>query len=741
LGICTATAADTVTIDPLPVATIATIASVCTANNGIAIANPSAGTPGYTYSWSAPGGTGDTLSNLAPGPYQVTVTDVNHCTTTVSGTIALQTPAIVVTEVSQHNLKCFNDNSGSIYIATADTAGNAGAYNLIYNWSNNIHSQNLNNIAAGAYTVTVTDQFGCIGTASYTVMQPSAITGLATFINPRCHGYANGSASIGSLSGGSGGYHFAWSTNPVQNTQSISGLIAGSYTVSVTDDSLCLSTFSITLTDPLAITFAASVITNPTCFGDSNGTASVVPQNGIGTYTYTWSNGQSTNPATGLYPGTFAVRVTDANGCMATTSVTLIPLTRLDVNLNPTNVQCFGTNTGSIVASTSGGTAPYRYLWSNQATTAAIFNLAIGTYVVTATDNNGCSASNSATLSQPTKLTESLTSIRTNCPYSNDGTIFDTARGGTGAVTFALEDSTGNVLQSGNTTGTFTGLGYGSYIVVATDQNNCPVTEAVTVPRAPFNVYTDSVTGTSCYGPQYHDGIIHLQGYTIPNGPFLYSVDNSPFQSIPDFFDLSAGPHTVKAQDGYGCDTTFTIVVPQPLPAILQILPGDSAITAGSTLQLNTDFSPYPTASITGYTWSPVTGLSCIDCPAPVASPFANQTTYTLVVTYNQGCIVSASIQINVNGKPPVYIPNAFTPNGDGVNDEWLVFGTGIKDIKATIFNRWGEKIFESDDQSHGWDGTYRGQLQPPGVYVFLVDIVYLSDEKVTKSGSLTLIR
>ena len=741
LGICTATASDTVTVNPLPVATISTHASVCTANDGMAIANPSAGTPGYTYTWSAPGGTRDTLNNLAAGSYQVTVLDVNQCSATASATVALQTPAITVTEVSQHNLKCYNDNSGAINIATTDTAGNAATYTYIYSWSNSSNTQNLAGIPAGGYQVTVTDQFGCSGTASYTVTQPAAITGSTSFTNPQCTGYANGSANIGSLSGGSGTYHIAWSTTPVQNTASVTGLTAGSYTVTVTDDSLCQATFTVTLTDPLAITFAQSIVANPTCYGDSNGTITVVPQNGFPPYSYTWSNGQSSNPDTALYPGTFSVRVTDANGCTATTSATLVPVTQLDVNLSATNVQCFGTNTGSITASTSGGTAPYNYLWSNHATTAVISNLTIGTYIVTATDHNGCSASNSASLSQPSKLNETLSSVRTNCPNTSDGVIYDTASGGTGAVTFTLEDASGNVLQSGNTTGTFTGLGYGTYTVIATDQNNCPVSETVDVPRAPFNVYTDSIIGTSCYGVQYHDGIIHLQGYTIPNGPFLYSVDNSPFQSIPDFFDLSAGTHTITAQDNYGCDTTFTVVVPEPLPATLQILPGDSTITAGTSLQLTTDFGPYSVDSIKGYTWSAATGLSCIDCANPIASPYTDQTEYTVTVTYNQGCVVSASIRINANGKPPIYVPNAFTPNGDGVNDEWLVFGTGVKDIKATVFNRWGEKVFESDDQSQGWDGVYRGQAQPPGVYVYIVDIVYLSGEKDTKKGSLTLIR
>ena len=115
--------------------------------------------------------------------------------------------------------------------------------------------------------------------------------------------------------------------------------------------------------------------------------------------------------------------------------------------------------------------------------------------------------------------------------------------------------------------------------------------------------------------------------------------------------------------------------------------------------------------------------------------------TYTVLITYNQGCTASASVQITVNGEPPVYVPNAFTPNADGVNDVWYVYGTGIKDMKAMIFDRWGEKVFESDDQSIGWDGTFRGQMQSPDVYIYLVNIVYLDGTTTSKQGSVTLIR
>ena len=739
-GICTTTVTDTVIVNPLPTATVATIASVCTAGNGIAIVHPAAGIPGYTYSWSTPGGTGDSLINISPGPYQVTVTDINHCTVSATNTVPHQTPAIIVTEVSQHNLKCFNDATGDIYISTTDTARNSGAYINSYIWSGGAGTtQNLTNVQAGGYTVTVSDQFGCTGTGSYTLTQPQPITATTPIINPQCFGYTNGVAVV-NPTGGSGTYHYVWNTTPAQNTQQALNLGAGMYTVTVTDDSACRAAFIDTLIDPLAITFGAPLITNASCLNVSNGKIQVVPQHGIGNYTFLWSNGKTDNPDTALAVGTYTVTATDSNGCFATATASVAPLTQVLVSIASTNVSCFGLTNGSATATASAGTPIYVYQWNNNAKTATISNLSLGTYTVSATDNNGCTASNAVVITQPNQLVETPTPIRTNCPASIDGSIVDSASGGTGPYSYTLKDTANNVLQT-NTTGVFTGLAYGPYVVVTTDQHNCQTTETVYVPQAPFNYYMDTAISTSCYGISYTDGMIHLQGYTIANGPFLYSLDGGAYQYTPDFFGLAAGIHTISVQDHYGCDTSFSVTVPEALPALLQILPGDSTIVPGSSIQLSTVFTPYGAGSIKTYAWTPGDGLSCIDCPSPVASPYNAQTLYTLVVTYNEGCLDTAFIQINTNGVPPLYIPNAFTPDGNGTNDVWFVYGTGIKDFRARIFNRWGEKVFESNDQFIGWDGTFKGVAQPPGVYVYEVDIVYLNGEKKFRNGGLTLIR
>ena len=741
LGNCSASTSASVTIYPLPLATVTTIPSVCTADNGQAVVHPSAGTPGYTYSWSPPGGTNVTLDNLSPNNYQVTVTDVHQCTVTASCTIGLQTPDLFVTEVSQHNLKCFNDATGDIYINTLDTARNSGAYIYSYAWSNTRRTPNLINVQAGPYSVTVTDQFGCTGTLTDTLTQPPPLAASTTFTNPQCFGYSNGTATLINPSGGSGAYYYAWSTNPIQNAQGATGLPSGLYTVSMTDDSACLLTLPVSITDPLQIAFANPTIVQPSCFGFSNGSILVFPQNGIGNYSYVWSTvpPQNTPLATGLISGFYTVTVTDSNSCIGIENIFVNQPSLLTVTISPVDILCYGYNDGVATADPYGGTPPYTYKWNDQETTQTISNLVIGTYGVTTTDNNACTASATTTLTQPTKVTEILTALRDSCPFTATGKIFDTASGGVGSFTYSLDNNGVNIQT--NTTGVFTGLVNDLYTVVATDQNGCPVSDTITVPNAPFNYYTDTAISTTCFGPQYQDGIIHVQGFAIPNGPFRYSLDGGPLRFITDFYNLAAGPHTIFVEDNYGCDTTFTVVVPEPLPPSLQILPGDSTIDPGASIQLSNVFGPYSPDSIKTYLWSPSDGLNCIDCPSPVASPYSRQTVYSLVITYNQGCVDTAFVTINVKGEPPLYIPNAFTPNGNETNDRWYVFSSGIKDIKIMIFNRWGEKIYESYNQFEGWDGRYKGQLQTPGVYIYEVQIVYLDGVQITRNGSVTLIR
>ncbi|MCW3125076.1 MAG: sprB, partial [Bacteroidetes bacterium] len=737
LGICAAQATGTVTINMPPTLNVTTVNSICTANNGKARVAVVGNAP-YTYAWSAPGGNNDTITNLAPGNYDVSVTDNNGCSSTASGTVGLSSPTIPISLVSEHDLKCNNDNTGSITIS----AGGSGT--LAYNWSpvGTGNRGTVSGLAAGTYNVTVTDQYGCTGTAQYTVNEPTALT-LAplTYTDPICPGGSDGTAS-GIPSGGSGAYHYAWDSNPAQNTQQATGLPEGTYTLEVTDDSSCVVSESVILMDPAATTFGPGSVTDTRCFGSSDGTAQVSPQGAFGPYQYLWTPGnQSGALARGLAAGTYHVVVTDVRGCTVSTDVMIGQPFAVVAAISETDLTCYQNNSGTATISAIGGTVPYSFHWSNGDSTAQIQGLQSATYLVTVTDGLGCTADTSIFVDQPSEVTLIRTAVSTTCAATVDGSITVVGSGGAGVpFTYYLKDVVGSTIQTNNT-GVFTGLGAQFYTVVVADQHGCSASDTVTVPRAPFNVYTAITDSTSCYGPEYRDGRLHLQGLTIFNGPFQYSVDNSPAQFIPDFYDLAAGVHNVIITDAHGCDTTFTVIVGEPMPASVDILPGDSTIAMGSSLQLTTAFRPYSTDSIKSYAWSPSEGLSCIDCPSPVASPFGSQNIYTVTVTYNQGCLAITTVRISVDGDPPVYVPNAFSPNGDGANDEFIVYGEGIKTIKMTIFNRWGEKVFESNDQSQGWDGSYKGVQQPPGVYIYIVDLVYLNEHKRLKDGSITLIR
>ena len=589
--------------------------------------------------------------------------------------------------------------------------------------------------APGIYTITLTTTSlsGCINVSSQ-VVTIAAYPTVTVNNGSVCNGTPATLQATASDTGGT----YLWSPGGF-TTSSITVAPASntSYNVVYTSANNCTATGSGTVSVN-TITLGTPVITNATCSGTADGSASFTPTGGTGNYTYTWNGNAGTNPETGLAPGTYTVVVVDQNNCPALTSVTIESPPLLLLNTGVQNARCNGKPDGEAWVNVSGGTPPYSYLWSTQATTDTINYISSNTYLVTVTDNNSCTSTTTAFVDQPTPINLYRQSIALSCPGEADGYIIDSASGGTPPYDYSATIDRVNFFYSSDDT--IPNLAAGTYTVILSDNNGCIVSDTVTVQNATpdkFSIITDS---TTCYGASYLDGAIHIND-SLVNSPHQYSLDGGQFQYDPDFYDLAAGTHTIVAKNIYNCDTTFTVTIGAPADAVAAILPTDTTVQLGQPVQLTTTFGPYPTSAILSYNWSPSLGLSCIDCPNPLASAYSDVNNYTVTIIYNQSCIANASATIADSNFAKVFIPNSFTPNGDGNNDFFQVYGESVKVIDLKIFNRWGELVYQSNNVFAGWDGTYKGIPQNPGVFSYAVQITFLDNSTLNKQGSVTLLR
>ncbi|WP_338647682.1 MBG domain-containing protein [Flavobacterium sp. KS-LB2] len=594
--------------------------------NGSASVTPTGGASGYTYSWSPSGGTAATATGLAAGSYTVTVTDANGSTATRNFTIT-QPPAFSTATASQTNVSCNGGSNGS-----ASVSPSGGAPGYTYSWSpSGGTAPTASGLSAGSYTVTVTDANGCSATRNFTITQPPAFsTATASQTNVSCNGGSNGSASV-SPSGGTPGYTYFWSPSG-GTAATASGLAAGSYTVTVTDANGCSATRNFTITQPPAFSTATASQTNVSCNGGSNGSASVSPSGGTPGYTYSWSpSGGTAATASGLSAGSYTVTVTDANGCSATRNFTITQPPAFSISTaSQTNVSCNGGSNGSASVSPSGGAPGYTYSWSPSGGTAATASgLSAGSYTVTVTDANGCSATRNFTITQPPAFSIS-TASQTNVSYNggSNGSASVAVSGGTAGYTYSWA-------PSGGTAATATGLSAGTYTVMVTDANACTATQSFTITE-PSALMANPVaqTNLSCNGGTNGSATVAVSGGTAG---YTYSWTPSG-GTAATATGLSAGTYTVTVTDANACTATqsFTITEPSALVATPSAQTNVSC-NAGSngsvTVAVSGGSGPYT------YSWAPSGGT------APTATGLSVGT-YTVTVTDANACTASQSFTI-----------------------------------------------------------------------------------------------
>ncbi|UPZ14814.1 T9SS type A sorting domain-containing protein [Flavobacterium humidisoli] len=492
-------------------------------NNGSATVTVSGGTGAYSYSWNTtPVQTAATASGLKAGTYAVTITDANSCSTVQPFTIT-EPPVLAITP-SQTDVSCNGGNNGS---ATVSVTGGTGTYTYAWDTAPSQSTAAATGLSAGTYTVTVKDSNLCIKTQSFTIAEPDALTPSVSQTDVSCNGGSNGSATV-SVTGGTGTYSYQWSPSGGTNATA-SGLSAGTYTVLIKDSNLCETTASVTIGEPAVLT-ATIEKTDVLCNQANNGTATVIPSGGTGTYTYSWSpSGGTAATATGLAPDTYTVTVTDSNGCFITESVQITEPTTLSATDTQTNVSCNGGNDGMASVIASGGTGNYSYIWAPFGGTAATATgLTAGTYTVTITDENSCSVTNTIVITEPDALNLTATLSEVSCYNGNNGSATVNVTGGTGSYSYSWS-------PSGGTAATATGLTAGTYTVTVTDGNSCSASLTVEIlqPANPVTLNTAviseiTVTGASLSGTASSNGINTDSGSCLTEVGFVYAQHANP---------------------------------------------------------------------------------------------------------------------------------------------------------------------------------------------------------------------
>lgn len=727
---CTATITVTISEPAAPVMTVTVTPATCFGANGSATANPSGGTAPFTYFWSGAGDTTGQTAAKPAGTYAVTATDASTCQQTA--TLSITEPTDITISEVHTNLLCYGDANGDI---TLTASGGTGP-NYTFVWNPNVSNSNFASLlTAGTYDATVTDQANCNKTISVVLTQPAQpLTINIQSNNISCFGANDGSITI-TTSGGTVPYSYAWNPN-ISSGNSASGLGPGSYSITVSDANGCSVNPNISLTEPSQPLSLTTAQTNLTCHQSDDGTATVNATGGTVPYSFTWSpNVSSTFSATALAAGNYDVTVTDNNGCTINSIFVITEPAQLNTSETHINVLCNGNSTGSITVAASGGTPGYTYTWTpNVSTSDSATNLAAGAYTIVVTDSNFCTTTQTVTVTEPTLLT--VTSVPTDvlCFGGSDGIIDATATGGTPTYTFSATDGTNNY-NSAN--GQFSNLTAGSYTVLVTDVNSCSATTAVVVNEPIALSAVVGVTPATCY--HYTDGVITT---TTAGGTPIYSYQFSDGSnnSTGTLSGLSAGVYALTITDANGCTLTDSATITEPDSLTLTVTPSPVEVKLGNSLQLSTATNANGNVS---YDWQPAFGLSCYDCANPVFSGIYSQP-YTVTLSTAAGCTGTAQFVVTVIPNYDVFIPNAFTPNGDGANDVWQIFGNipGIKQLQVRVFNRIGEKVFESNDINFTWDGTYQGKNSPPGVYTYVAEFVWLNNHTDAHyKGTVTLLR
>jgi gliding motility-associated-like protein len=739
---CSDTAIATILVNPLPVVTVNSPA-ICPTFTANLTANGAT-----TYTWTS-GTTPTTGANVIATPasttqYTVTGTDANGCVSTAVSTVTVN--AQLVVDAGVDDTVCVGDNISLLASGPAGTT---------YTWNpGNLSgaSQTIPAAATTTYTVSGIDLNGCTGSDMVTITVPAAMVINAGGFAATCNGVCDGQLVVLATpnSGPFSTYTYSWTPNGY-NTPSVNGVCAGNYSVTVTNNAGCVATTTATVTEPTAVTASVSATTPASCNNACDGTATIGASGGTGAYTYTWSSLGVGSLPTNLCAGSYTCTVTDANNCSVPVTVSITQPAAIAVAINPVATICIGQNT-TLTSNASGGNGGYVYTWSggttpnNTAAVTATPTLSTN-YTVSVTDVNGCTAGTATinvTVNPPLSVTASAdvtlcvgqsANMSANASGGNGSYQYNWATGttpGTGQAVSATPGTTVTYTVS-VTDGCGTPAAVDSILVIVNPLPVLTITPAVATGCAPLclNVYAGSTTPVTSINWVFTDGQV---------------AGNNDSVSVC-FNTAGVFGGTISVTDANGCQNTFTnnsFVTVYPVPAAEFAFDPQPASEANPLITF-TDLSTG--ATITDWLW---TFGNAGDSSSTLQNPVfdygvAGSYNASLVVTSNNGCSDTVSHLVVIDPEFILYVPNAFSPNDDGVNETFFPKGIGVDtdEYQMWIYDRWGNMIFTTDEWSKGWNGIVQGkdEVVMQDVYVWKIKLKTWKGEKKSYVGHVTVVK
>jgi gliding motility-associated-like protein len=672
-----------------------------------------AGTAPYTYLWSN-GSTNEDLLGVGEGIYTLTATDVNGCSKQL------------VVDVQRKSIS-YNDSvvqpaCGS-FAATGyiglDGVNGTGPYT--YLWSTGDTTKYVDScVASVVYTCLIKDSKGC--TKNYAaVLGGTSFAGVITIVaRPICD-KANGILKA-VAGGGKPPYKYSWSTG--DTTQTITGVDSNVYGVTITDSVGCAVAVSQFVDDTLEFDTQLAIV-QAKC-GLANGLVSIITSNSIAPYTYSWSNGATTNPAIGLGTGSFICTTTDGNGCIEIDTAILTVPPSPQLNLLTTDLNC-DTSLGAVLSQASNFNGTVIYAWSNGATTSSITGLQAGVYSVIATDVNGCSSASTCTVvnvgAPHLQVVDFLPPL---CAGDNSGVVTLQGFAGKGPYKYSIDGT------NFDASAVISGISSGTYTIYILDQYGCQKDTTITFyPKSAIVLTTPPIDTQICYKDILAQLPLNASGGILP---YAYTVDNVYQAGNSIAQNLSVGTHTIVITDSLGCKNSKEIIVPGPSAELgATFNKTDVPCYDDNTGSLKAE----PAGGWSGYTykWGNNTTLDSI---ANLAAAV-----YSVTITDAKGCSVQLSQEVFQLRCCKYYLPNAFTPDNNDINDKIKAIGLGNLTVyKLRIYNRWGTMLFETETPTDFWDGNYNGKPLEMDTYFYMMQYECDNDKQPQiAKGEFILIR